>query len=193
MKNFITTFTLISLSSLFFYCTHSLTPQTVSTAEFLAGNSSAQAAKIKPVVSSKKSTVNHFSWEPVKAAVIPFDKGIKLNAPFTLVEAQKGDITWVAGNGYAALNPLNVKFYSLGSININKVTLKQLDSLDFNANSIAASPVSSVLHPNRLPPNTIIACKTREGNYFLLEITKVGWGSYWNVQFSVYQAVYELV
>ena len=192
MKNFITTFTLISLSSLLFYCTHSLTPPTLSTAEFLAGNNSAQVTEVNSVRSENNPTTANFSWEPVKAAVIPFDKGLKLSAPYTLVDAQAGDVTWVTGNGYAALNPSNVKFYNLGSASIKSITFQQLDTLDFNSNSIPASPVSSVLHPNRLPSNTIIACKTREGNYFLLEITKVSWGSYWNVQFSVYQAVYEI-
>jgi len=175
MKNFLKSISLFSLIFTLFYCTNAANP--------------------KPTSRLNQSNSNeNFIWQPVKMVTISFGKGLKLGYPCSVTDSAYADINWVSEDGcFTALQPSKVTFFSLGNVDIDTITTKYLNNLKFNSYNISATPVSSLSYPNNLPVNTVIACKKQTGEYFLLKITKVNWGMYSNVQFSVYHRMNEIV
>lgn len=193
MKNLLTSIPFISLVSILLYCNNSVESEPISSSDFLASNNSSQI--FDTVGDLNQTPANqHFSWQPVKTAVIPFGKSLSLTSPYILTDSLSGDISWIAnGEYYAALQPSNVQFCKLGIADINSITTEYLKTLEFTSTAVPSAPVASLSYPNNLPPNMVIACRTSAGKYFLLQITNVSWGTSWNVQLSVYHGVYEIV
>ena len=193
MKNLLTSIPFISLVFILLYCNNSVDSEPISSSDFLASNNSGQ---IFDIASDQNQTPanKHFSWQPVKTAVIPFGKSLSLTSPYVVTDSTSGDISWIAnGEYYAALQPSKVQFCKLGIADINSITTEYLKTLEFKSTVIPSAPVASLSYPNNLPANMVIACKTASGKYFLLQITNVSWGTSWNVQLSVYHGVYEIV
>jgi len=188
MKIFLFSTTFISLIFAIFYCNNALDPHQISISDFISNNESSRDLPLENSL-TRSSDNRHFTWQPVKTAVIPLGKSLNLDGSAS--SANSGDISWTADKGtFAALKPMKVRFYKLGPVDMENVTTRYLNTLNFDSNSISAAPVSSPSNPNDLPVNTVIACKTPDGKYYLLEIAKVNWGMYWDVQLSVYQGTY---
>jgi len=190
MKIFLFSTSFISLILAIFYCNSTLDPKQVSISDLISGDNLTQESPRESMLSLNPAN-QQFTWQPLKIVVIPLGKSLNLNGPATLDNT--GDISWVAIEGnYPALKPTKVQFYKLGIVDISSITTKYLSTLDFNSDAILSSPVPTLSHPNNLPVNTVIACKTADGKYYLLEVARVNWGMSWGVQLSVYQGQYAL-
>ena len=193
MKNILTSIPFISLIIALFCLNNAVDQQAISTSDFLAGNNSSRTFGVETGRANTPEQ-SRFSWQPVKTAVIPFGKSLDLSGSYVLSDSSAGDVSWVAdGRSYAALKPMKVQFCILGIVDIKTITTNYLNTLKFNSNLVSSAPVPSLSYPNNLTANTVIACKTPAGKYYLLEIARVDWGMYWDVQLSVYHGTYEIV
>ena len=143
--------------------------------------------------SSFRSQVNTgYKWHFVKTVQLQLNNSLTLKSPYTQAAYPAGDISWRTDGGcYSALSPTkNVSFVSLGFVDIAAVTLQTVKALNFKPYQIAAAPEGSQTWTNYLPVNTVIACKTATGRYFLLEVKFVGIWSH--IELDIYQGLYTI-
>lgn len=107
----------------------------------------------------------------------------------TILDYPVGDIIWRTDGGcYDALYPTNVGFANLRIVDIKSVSIDNLKAATFNNYSINSAPAGSAFWPNYLPVKTVVACKTKDGIYVLLEVKYVA--TNYLIELSIYNGVY---
>lgn len=131
-------------------------PANLRTASLIDGNTIAQP--------------NMTGWRLAKTLSVPLEKGFNISSPYAITEEGLGDISWGTSVCYPELKPVKVAFHNLGIVDISGITPLAVSKLAFNKYIIANAPSGSESWVNYMPAKTIIATKTPEGRYNLIEV-----------------------
>jgi hypothetical protein len=129
-------------------------------------------------------------WELVKTAVVPLDRGLNLSSPRFLSNYPVGDVNWISNEGAVPhLAPTSIRFLKLGVNDIQRFNWE-----GFKASKLTTYPTAAVLQhhlllPGQIPAQGVLAYQAEDGNYYLVKIKAVTWGTTQALELSVYHAV----
>lgn len=136
------------------------------------------------------SKLKKCDWELVKTAVVPVDRGLNLSSPRFLSDYPVGDVSWISNEGTASqVAPANVRFLQLSVNDIRRFNWEGFNTTTSTAYPTAAVLQTNILLPGQIPSQAVVAYQTEDGNYYLLKIKTVTWGTSKAVELSVYHAV----
>ena len=196
MKKFLNYSLLIILTITSLCCNEANEPQPVSSATALtdihnAGMENLVSMTDPHPIKDRMPTAYDFKWEFAQTVVLKYNKSLTLKSPFAQADYPAGDVSWRTDGGcYDALYPTNVGFANLGIVDIKSVSIDNLKAATLNNYSISSAPAGSAFWPNYLPIGTIVACKTKDGRYVLLEVKYVATNH--SIELSIYNGVYTL-
>lgn len=145
------------------------------------------ALAIKDTITPK---LKKCDWELIKTAVVPFDKGLNLSSPRFLSNYPVGDVNWISNEGAQPhLAITSIRFLQLGVNDIQRFNWE-----GFNTSKLTTYPTATVLQhslllPEQIPAQGVLAYQAEDGNYYLVKIKAVVWGTTQALELSVYQAV----
>ncbi|MCE7066940.1 hypothetical protein [Dyadobacter sp. CY326] len=172
MKNLIKRIALLGISCTLFNCSNTEEIQPGS------GSGAAQQVQLSADGQTQEAAaglnglipVNQTAWRVAKTLTLEQGKGFNLISPFAITSEFGGDISWGSYGCYAALKPVKVSFHNLKIVDVSSITPLYLKTLPFNQTPIANAPEGSASWVNYMPAKTIVACKTANGKYYLVEV-----------------------
>ncbi|MHA4740246.1 hypothetical protein [Dyadobacter sp. MSC1_007] len=129
-------------------------------------------------------------WELVKTAVVPFDKGLNLSSPHFLSNYPVGDLNWISNEGLRPELPItSIRYLQLGVNDIQRFNWEGFNTSELNTYPTATVLQHHLLLPGQIPAQGVLAYQAEDGNYYLVKIKAVTWGTTQALELSVYHAV----
>ncbi|MCF0050674.1 hypothetical protein LXM25_11430 [Dyadobacter sp. LJ53] len=176
MKNFILTAAYVILS-FFLFCCNEPDPQPSSAqgAEYMAEAQSVPVTAAMQIggdpTTDRPPLRSKFEWKLMTTATLPYKKGLKLTAPFAVVNEDAGDISWGRYYGcYDELKALTMPFAELGVVDVKTVTTESLKTKTYYKSWISTAPANSTFWENEMPDGAVLAFKDSKGKFALVKI-----------------------
>ncbi|TLV00305.1 hypothetical protein [Dyadobacter luticola] len=176
MKNLVLSIAYLFLSFTLFCCNDANNPQPVS-AQGAQVMSEAQsgpltsAMQVSNPITDRPRPGSKFEWQLATTATLPYLKGMKLTAPFAIVEEAQGDISWGNYVGcYTELKAWTMPFAELGIVDVKTITPESLKTLTYYLGTVSTAPANSTFWKNELPNGAVLAYKDAKGKMTLVRI-----------------------
>jgi len=131
-----------------------------------------------------------FEWKFMTTTTLPYKKGLRLTAPFAIVNETVGDISWGNYVGcYTELKGWTMPFAELGVVDVATVTPEFLKTQKYLKGCVSTAPENSTFWENELPDGAVLAYKNSQGKNTLV-VVKSTFPLVLDIYFEHYYTIY---